>query len=687
MKTFCGKQWLTGRIFPGLFIFIHSLIFAVAPVHAQTGGRVLDAQFHHLGDSEIKDWPGVAEKPEGTAFHLKFMASANPTPVTLRFRQRDVDGVWRLGVNGKEITGLQRIRPDKTASYEIPAGVLHDGENQLDIVPDNKTDDIAIGQIVLHDVPLRRLLDLQTLDLGVTDADSGHALPARISIVAADGSLPEIYTPKTEKIALRDGIVYLAGNATVELPAGKYQVAATRGMEWSRDEETVDLTQAPAKANFQLRREVDTRGFVAADTHIHTYTFSGHGDATVPERLLSLAGEGVELAVATDHNHNTDYRPEQEKLGLNNYFTPVTGNEVTTPIGHFNAFPLKPGREVPPFKETNWVKVVDGMRMKGATVVILNHPRWPKIDDSPFSKEGLNRATGERASGARFTFDAMELINSTVEMRDPLYLFNDWFALLNAGEKITAVGSSDSHTVGDPVGQGRTYIPSSMDDPSKLNVDELCENLLKGRATISMGIYCEAKVNGKFGPGDLVPVDDGKVEVELRIAAPDWIHPTKAMLFLNGEKKAEQTVASEIGKPTNATLKFALPATGVDAYLVGVVVGDPVKYAGWKTLNDYTLAAANPVYLDVNGDGRYNSPRDSAQRILASVGGDVEALINTLEIVPPPIGVQMLAFTHHQRTGSDLQRLNQALDRMALFKPLYALYKTNYDAAHTAAAK
>lgn len=678
---------MAGRFLPGLFVLTLSMFFLPERVQAQTGGRALDTQIHHLGDSEIKDWPGVAEKPEGTALHLKFEASPNAAPVTLQFQQRDVDGIWHLGVNGREFAELRRIRPNKTASYEIPAGMLRDGENTLDLVPDNMTDDIAVGPFVLHDVPLRQLLNLQSLEINVTDADSGKPLPARISIESSDGSLPDIYTPQSEKIALREGMVYLEGSAAIELPAGKYQVAATRGMEWSRDEKSIDLTHATAKAAFQLRREVDTRGFVAADTHIHTYTFSGHGDATMAERLLSLAGEGVELAVATDHNHNTDYRPEQNKLGLSEYFTPVTGNEVTTPIGHFNGFPLKPDDEVPPFKETNWVKVVDGIRMKGAKVVILNHPRWPKIDDSPFSKEGLNRATGDRTSGAQFTFDAMELINSTVEMKDPLYLFTDWFALLNAGEKISAVGSSDSHTVGDPVGQGRTYIPSSTDDPSKLNVDELCENLLKGRATISMGIFCEAKVNGNFGPGDLVPVEDGKVEVELRVAAPDWIHPTKAMLFVNGEKKAEEAVDSAMGKPTDTTLKFEVRATGVDSHLVCVVIGDPIKFAGWKTLNDYTLAATNPVFLDVNRDGEYASPRDSARRILASVGGDVDALINTLEVVPVPIGVQMLALSHDRQSGADLERLNHALVRLAEFNSLYALYKTNYDAAHSVSGK
>src|SRR6185503_15507064 len=101
----------------------------------------------------------------------------------------------------------------------------------------------------------------------------------------------------------------------------------------------------------------------AADTHIHTLTFSGHGDANVEERMLTLAGEGVELAIATDHNHFTDYRPYQSRLELNSYFTPVIGDEITTTNGHLNAFPFTLDSKVPLYKEGDWVKIVADARL------------------------------------------------------------------------------------------------------------------------------------------------------------------------------------------------------------------------------------------------------------------------------------------------------------------------------------
>ena len=67
-------------------------------------------------------------------------------------------------------------------------------------------------------------------------------------------------------------------------------------------------------------------------------------------------------------------------------------------------------------------------------------------------------------------------------------VFEDWFALLNAGHRIVAVGSSDGHDVSRYiVGQGRTYIECDDRDVAKLDVEAACRNLKAGRAYVSMG--------------------------------------------------------------------------------------------------------------------------------------------------------------------------------------------------------
>ena len=129
-------------------------------------------------------------------------------------------------------------------------------------------------------------------------------------------------------------------------------------MEWGVAKQRVVVPAGPAGSQriepigLTMQREVATPGFVACDTHIHTLTFSGHGDSSLEERMITLAAEGVELPIATDHNHTTNDRPAKQMLGLARYFTAVSGNEVTTKVGHFNAFPLDPEAPVPDYKIT-----------------------------------------------------------------------------------------------------------------------------------------------------------------------------------------------------------------------------------------------------------------------------------------------------------------------------------------------
>ena len=48
--------------------------------------------------------------------------------------------------------------------------------------------------------------------------------------------------------------------------------------------------------------------------------------------MLTLAGEAIELPIATDHNKHIDYTDLAIELGVRKYFTPVIGNEVTTQL-------------------------------------------------------------------------------------------------------------------------------------------------------------------------------------------------------------------------------------------------------------------------------------------------------------------------------------------------------------------
>ena len=624
------------------FVFVALTLLALVFARQDDEPWELDPAMHHLGDNATPEWSEAPAEPEGGGLEFTFEGRAVAGETTLELTRRHVDDPWHVEINGRRVGRLATGAELSVQYLPLPAGLLRAGENTFRLVGSKPTDDITVGRIRLHPRPFRAVLDLQPVVVSVSDSADGSALPARVTLVDAAGQLAPLYFAVGPLVAVRPGVIYQAdGAARFELARGSYTVHATRGPEWSLASAPLELDAGGARLDLTLTREVDTAGYIACDTHIHTLTHSGHGDSSVEERQVTLAGEGVELAIATDHNHNTDYAPTQRELGLTAWYTPVVGNEVTTDIGHFNAFPLDPAAPVPPHGGKDVVAVVDGIRAAGAQVVILNHPRWPDHERGPFGVAQLDVLSG--ASLTQHPYDALELINSQTVEPDPLSLFRDWFSLLDRGERLVAVASSDSHTVGGVVGGGRTYVQSSSDDPAALDVDELARNMAAGRASLSMGIFCDLRVDEGFRMGDLVPGGPQRTHaLALDVRAPSWVRPTSARVFVNGELAREVAVPTQDGRPTAASLDLPLAGSARDAWVVVVVSGEGVGGPWWPILNDYTLAATNPVFLDGDGDGVYSPPRVTAARLLEAGGHDPAALAALLEGVGDSVALQAL---------------------------------------------
>jgi hypothetical protein len=509
-------------------------------------------------------------------------------------------------------------------------------------------------------------------------------VPARVTIVDKENRHAELYNVQPSTTAWRKGVFY-TGSKPVELdlPQGEYTITATRGMEWSRAQRKVRFfIGQKTQLTLALARELDTAGYIAADTHVHSYTFSGHGDANIDERIYTLAGEGIELPIAADHNHFTDYAPRQAELEQSQYFTPIIGDEVTTANGHFNAFPFNPDGKIPNYKETNWVKLIADMRDKGAQFVIENHPRWPSVTNSPFSIWGLNRADGSLTNtSVAFTMDAIELQNAASPARhnDPNFMLRDWFALLNHGEPLWAVGGSDSHTIADPIGQSRTYIAGADENPGSIDVAAAIKSMKTGNMSVSYGIFATATVNGR-PMGQIARPIQGALNVNFHVACPDWIKATNAVIYLNGLQVAEQQLTMAPRTPLITNLTFNIPAPKHDAYIVCVAYGEGVKDPSWKTVADYTLAVTNPIFIDADADGKYSSPHETALALLNKIDPAAPSFIEKLEKaltdLDPAIGVQLLSASKPKLSASDLDSWNHLLEKLSATNDLYAAFSS-----------
>ena len=585
----------------------------------QDEGQVLDPSFHHLGDDQTPEWPEASAEPEGSKLEIEFRSRPSRTERTLLLTQRHVSNRWSVQLNGKEFAVLEKNGDElKEVHYRIPGGSFRTGTNTLALIPDNKADDIIVGNIRLFDMPLREVLGIVEIEISVRDKATGKGVPARLTLHRTDGDAVPVRVLDGRPLPVRAGIAYtgMDGKAVLDVPTGPLTIWASKGTEWGIDRVDIQVTEKGGRAKLKVGREIDTRGWIACDTHIHTLTWSGHGDAAEWERVLTLPAEGVELAIATDHNHQTDYRSLQKELGASKAFTAVTGNEVTTSNGHFNAFPLPPGGPIPNQNIEGWPALMADIRAKGAEVIILNHVRWPDRNRGPWGVFGLDPETGlfDKDPG-ELGMDAVEVFNSTTDTEPWDMDLRDWFGLLNRGWDIKAVGSSDSHTVGDPVGQGRTWIRSKSDDPGKLDVPALCQALKAGQAVAGVGIFADLEVEGK-GVGSLVQPKGREVTAKVRVACASWGRPTLVELFQDGKVVASSAVTKEPGIPFDEEFSFSIPTPSRDAWLAVVVRGEKPEGPWWAGILPDTGALTNPIRLDVDGDGAWQSPLETKVRTL-----------------------------------------------------------------------
>jgi hypothetical protein len=512
------------------------------------------------------------------------------------------------------------------------------------IGPPREADDVVLEEITLDPRPIRKALGRALLEVQVSEPGRELRLPCRITIVDRQGALAPLVVSPESRLAARPGVVYTPdGRAQIGLSPGRYTVFATRGFEYGLNFRDIELVEGDSvRVDLTIRREVETNGLVSSDTHVHTLTHSGHGDATIDERAVTLAGEGIELPIATDHDYlTTDLAAAADRMGVSRHFTPVVGDEVTTRMGHFNAFPFPAGAKPPGHDAETWTDLLHRIRStSGARVVVLNHPRDLHAGFRPFAAELFNPVTGTHRRGMP-DVDAMEVINSGAMQSDPMQPVRDWMALRNRGERITAVGASDSHDVSRfIVGQGRTYITCRDDDPAHLDINTACRALKSGQAIVSLGLLARMTVDGRFSVGDLATGLGPQLRVEVDVSGPSWSAADRVDLFSNGIKIRDALIKPNPGA-WKARVAWTLPCPTHDIALVAVASGPGVTAPYWAIARPYqpvsrewvcrSLAITNPIEIDADADGIWKSPRAYAQETVARVGTAPQALFPALQ--------------------------------------------------------
>ncbi|MCI0746209.1 MAG: CehA/McbA family metallohydrolase [Verrucomicrobia subdivision 3 bacterium] len=598
------------------------IVFAICACNPALA-RVLDDKSYHLRSGSVAEWAEFEGKmPHGSRLDVSFQARKNSSESTLLIHQYNVKLEWPAEINGQKIGTLFLMEDPLVSAYRIPKGLLKNGDNVLSIVPPKENDDIVVHGLELLDGPPERAFEA-TLNVTVTEA--GQPVPCRITIVNERDELAALHVATNQNAAARPGVVYTgAGRARIQVPSGPpagYKVFASRGPEYSVATQVVFVAErAAADVHLAITREVPTPNLVSCDTHVHTYTHAKHGDATIRERMLTIAGEGLELPISTEHNFLAEFAEAAGAAGVKQYFTPVLGCEVTTKRGHFNAFPIAPDSRVPDFRIEHWPALMENIRATpGVRVVVLNHPRDVHTGFCPFAETNFNAKAGENLRGFEFSFDGVELINSGALRSDVMQVFHDWFALLNYGSKIVGVGASDSHDVSRfIVGQGRTYIVSDDKDPGRIDVDQAMTNLLQGKALISLGLITTMKVDERFGIGDLATGLGDEIKINAEVWGPSWATADRIEIFANGKRILDNAIP-HVAHASKYSLSLTIPKKERDFHLIAIATGPGVRSPHWAIPRPYQasspvwnpriLGATNPIWIDADGDGKFTPLR------------------------------------------------------------------------------
>jgi hypothetical protein len=525
-----------------------------------------------------------------------------------------------------------------------------------------------------------------TLTFNIVD-NEGKNIPARLTFTDDSGDKHDMF-PNADanptKLAVRWHAVYtLDGTGTITVPVGSWNVMASHGIEWSIDSTHLNIDEGGTYSwDAKLIHEIDTTGWVSGDFHLHTLTHSGHGDSNMNERIISLIGENVEFAVATDHNHNTDYQPTIDGLGANEFITAVVGNEVSTPYGHLNIFPLDANATVvnQQLEAPELFALIRAEKNDAGVVPIIqiNHPRWGNIDY--FGKRGLNPVTGESEDSRwSWDFDSIEVLNENpgwgfydaeitdMPVRSSMHsVLRDWYNMLNAGRNIAAVGNSDSHTVIKNIaGIPRNYIYIGNDDAGNIDPAKVTEAIRSGRMSTTTGPFLRMTANG-YPMGSTISVHDPILDIHLDVQAASWIDLDTVRIIQNGDEVASMQIGP-VGwcrgmEKTHVRPRFRIKIPR-DCWVVAIAEGDEpmIPYVMHGDRDILPLAIANPIYIDADGDGKYTPPNVWAENAVAK--GDLASIVNLYnEVNPTEQSLLVLAAAMHPEVANKMIRLGLSSD-------------------------
>jgi hypothetical protein len=421
------------------------------------------------------------------------------------------------------------------------------------------------------------------------------------------------------------------GKFRTAIAPGEYDVIISHGPEFEAVFSSITVERSKeSPLAVQLKRVVDTRGWLSADFHSHS-TPSGDNTASQRGRVLNLLAEHLEFAPCTEHNRITVYDAHLKHFGAEKRMLTCPGIELTgrpLPINHQNAFPLAhrprtqdgggPTPDADPVVQIERLAMWDGGADK---LVQINHPNIPQIlgdRDTNGSPDGgfekmFSFVDVIEVHPLNNIFSKPESLPSGREQGNGIF---HWLQLMNLGYRVPGVVNTDAHWNFHGSGFLRNYIKSPTDDPAQASVPKLVHTCEHGNILLTNGPFMEVTARAAQGDdtatvGDDLSAPGGKLSLHVRVQCPKWIEVNRVQIFVNGKPEPKWSYNRRLHTDKfrsgvvvfDETLPLELTS---DAHLVVACAGEgqglgPVM--GPDHEKDMPTAVGNPIFVDVDGGG------------------------------------------------------------------------------------
>ncbi len=474
-----------------------------------------------------------------------------------------------------------------------------------------------------EDKMLSLLMQSETKMLFQVTGTKGEMLPVKVEFRGIKGTKNPTLGPDTRSEGAFNLFYSHTKDFAVPLPPGNYRIIVSHGPEYQAEVREISLARGEAQSlAIKMMRLFTTPNWIIADLHNHS-TSSGDSNVGLEDRVINLAASGIEFAPATEHNRISSYTEVIRSLGFQSFIASAAGIELSGrpgpgDINHQIAFPLRmqagqrgygaPKTDVDPLVQMSRLYDYDQDQFK---LMQQNHPNigWLYFDknrdgeiDKGFGTESITDVMEIREALA----DLPEAVNGgDTETRS----FH-WLQMLNLGYRIFGTANSDNHTVGHGSGSLFNYVYVKNYKPAEIDPVEVAEQVKKGHVVISDGPFMDVRVNGAL-PGEEIKAANGKVSIQIKVLTANWAPVNTVQILVNGQADSTLIFTKKrhpaMFKTSPAVFTETIPLVlKNDAHIIVMAYGEGENIGlvtGGKMKTALPIALANPVFVDVDGNG------------------------------------------------------------------------------------